>query len=51
MARIFEETERETEREHDVLPFPPMKPVLIKKTEGKTIAEITGKGHIVSTYA
>lgn len=51
MARIFEETERETEREHDVLPFPPMKPVLIKKPEEKTIAEITGKGYIVSTYA
>ncbi|RXH53572.1 hypothetical protein D6T70_00765 [Kurthia gibsonii] len=47
MDRIFEETERE----QDVLPFPPMKPVLIKKPEEKTIAEITGKGYIVSTYA
>lgn len=47
MDRIFEETERE----QDVLTFPPMKPVLIKKPEEKTIAEITGKGYIVSTYA
>lgn len=52
MDRIFEENEKEMEHEHkrEVLPFPPMKPVFIKKPEEKTIAEITGKGQLVSTY-
>lgn len=51
MDRIFEEAEREPRRERDTLPLPYMKPVRIKKPDEKTIAEVTGKGQLVSTYA